>query len=170
MAHCRYVVDLNGIAVTRRWGVPRLGVPYHPMTGEEIRRFIRSTPARPGLLATVRADGRPHVAPVWIDLDDDGSVVFTTGAETVKGRNLRRTGRAAICVDDDRPPFSFVTLEGPVTMDDNLVHLREWAARLGGRYMGADRAEEYGARNGVPGELLVRLHPERTASAADLAK
>ena len=149
--------------------VPRLAVPYHPMTGEEIRRFIRSTPARPGLLATVREDGRPHVAPVWIDLDDDGSVVFTTGAETVKGRNLRRTGRAAICVDDDRPPFSFVTLEGPVTIDDNLVHLREWAARLGGRYMGADRAEEYGARNGVPGELLVRLHPERTASAADLA-
>jgi PPOX class probable F420-dependent enzyme len=149
--------------------VPRLAVPYHPMTGEEIRRFIRSTPARPGLLATVRADGRPHVAPVWIDLDDDGSVVFTTGAETVKGRNLRRTGRAALCVDDDRPPFSFVTLEGPVTFDDNLVHLRDWAARLGGRYMGADRAEEYGARNGVPGELLVRLHPERTASAADLA-
>jgi PPOX class probable F420-dependent enzyme len=149
--------------------VPRLAVPYHSMTGEEIRRFIRSTPARPGLLATVRADGRPHVAPVWIDLDDDGSVVFTTGAETVKGRNLRRTGRAAICVDDDRPPFSFVTLEGPVTIDDNLVHLRQWAARLGGRYMGAARAEEYGARNGVPGELLVHLHPERTASAADLS-
>ena len=138
------------------------------MTAEQIRAFIRST-ARPGLLATVRADGRAHVAPVWIDLDEDGSVVFTTGAGTVKGRNLQRTRRAAICVDDDRPPFSFVTLEGPVTIDDDLARVREWATRLGGRYMGASRAEEYGARNGVPGELLVRLHPERTSSAADLA-
>jgi PPOX class probable F420-dependent enzyme len=138
------------------------------MTAEQIRAFIRSA-ARPGLLATVRADGRAHVAPVWIDLDDDGSVVFTTGAGTVKGRNLQRTRRAAICVDDDRPPFSFVTLEGPVTIDDDLARVREWATRLGGRYMGASRAEEYGARNGVPGELLIRLHPERTSSAADLA-
>jgi PPOX class probable F420-dependent enzyme len=139
------------------------------MTDEETRQFIRSR-ARPGLLATVRADGRAHVAPVWIDLDDDGSVVFPTAAETVKGRNLRRTRRAAICVDDDEPPFSFVTVEGPVTIDDDLVQVRKWAARLGGRYMGGERAEEYGARNGVPGELLIRLHPERTSSAAGVAK
>jgi PPOX class probable F420-dependent enzyme len=122
------------------------------------------------MLATVRADGRPHVAPVWIDRDEDGSIVFTTGADTVKGRNLRRTGRAAICVGDDRQPFSFVSLEGPVTIDDDLAQVRAWAARLGGRYMGADRAAEYGARNGLPGELLVRLHPEHISSAADVAK
>jgi hypothetical protein len=35
--------------------------------------------------------------------------------------------------------------------------------------MGADRAQEYGARNGVPGELLIRLRPDRVISAADLA-
>ena len=35
--------------------------------------------------------------------------------------------------------------------------------------MGADRAEEYGARNGVAGELLVRVRPERIVSALDLA-
>jgi len=139
------------------------------MTPDEIERFINSTPARPGILGTVRADGRPHLAPVWVDLDEDGSIVFNTGAQTVKGRNLRRTGRAAICFDDDRPPFSFVTLEGPVTIDDDLDLVRSWAARLGGRYMGEERAAEYGARNGVPGELLIRLRPEHVTSAADLA-
>jgi PPOX class probable F420-dependent enzyme len=139
------------------------------MAAEAIDRFIRSVPARPGVLATVRADGRPHAAPVWIDRDEDGSIVFTTGAGTVKGRNLRRTGRAAICVDDDRPPFSFVTIEGPVQLEEDLEQVRVWAARLGGRYMGADRAEEYGNRNGIPGEMLVRLHPERISSAFDLA-
>ena len=139
------------------------------MAAEAIDRFIRSVPARPGVLATVRADGRPHAAPVWIDRDEDGSIVSTTGAATVKGRNLRRTGRAAICVDDDRPPFSFVTIEGPVQLEEDLEQVRVWAARLGGRYMGADRAEEYGNRNGIPGEMLVRLHPERISSAFDLA-
>ena len=87
----------------------------------------------------------------------------------MKGRNLRRSGRAAMCIDDDRPPFSFVMLEGPVTIDDDLDQVRAWAARLGGRYMGEERAAAYGARNGVPGELVVRLRPERVTSAAALA-
>jgi hypothetical protein len=47
--------------------------------------------------------------------------------------------------------------------------VRRWASRLGGRYMGAERAEEYGSRNGVAGELLVRVRPERIVSAVDLA-
>jgi hypothetical protein len=73
-------------------------------------------------------------------------------------------------MDDDRPPFSFVAWEGPVSIHDDPETLREWATRLGGRYMGEERAAAYGARNGVPGELLVRLHPEKVTSAADLAE
>ena len=34
--------------------------------------------------------------------------------------------------------------------------------------MGADRAEEFGARNGVPGELVVRLHPSRVVATLDM--
>src|SRR5258708_3534896 len=134
-------------------------MPYHPMGDDEVRAFLRAIPARTGKLSTVRADGRPHVAPVWYALDDDGSLVFNTGAATVKGRNLAREGRAALCVDDDRPPFRFVVVEGGVEIIEDPSPLREWAARIGGRYMGQDRAEEYGERNGVAGELLVRLLP-----------
>jgi len=144
-------------------------VPYHPMTDEQVRAFLTASPARTGKLATVRADGRPHVAPVWYDVDDEGSLVFNTGESTVKGRNLRRDPRASLCVDDERPPFSFVVVEGVVEISDDLEEVRRWAARIGGRYMGAERAEEYGARNGVHGELVVRLRPERTVSASDLA-
>ena len=50
-----------------------------------------------------------------------------------------------------------------------LDEVRHWATRIGGRYMGLDRAEEYGARNGVPGELLVRLRPQRVVGLADLS-
>ncbi len=143
-------------------------MPYHPMDEAEVRAFLRS-PVRTASVATVRKDGRPHVAPVWYDVDDDGTIVFTTGATTAKGHAIRRTGQVALVVQDDQPPFSFVTIEGAATWSDDLDEVRAWATRLGARYMGADRAEEYGARNGVPGELLIRVTPERVVSAADLA-
>jgi PPOX class probable F420-dependent enzyme len=144
-------------------------MPYHSMSEAEVRSFLTALPARTGKLATVRADGRPHIAPIWYDVDDDGSLVFNTGESTVKGRNIRREPRVSLCVDDDRPPFSFVVVEGVAEISEDLDEVRRWASRLGARYMGADRAEEYGARNGVPGELVVRLRPERFVSAADLS-
>jgi PPOX class probable F420-dependent enzyme len=143
-------------------------VGYHPMSSDEVQAFLRS-PVRPGILATVRADGRAHAAPIWFDVDDDGSIVFNTGEDTVKGRNLRRSGRASLCVQDDQPPFSFVAVEGAVTLIDDLDQVKAWAGRIGGRYMGADRADEFGQRNGVPGELLVRLVPDHVVAAADVA-
>jgi len=95
-------------------------MPYHPMSEAEVRAFLTALPARTAKLATVRADGRPHLAPVWYDLDDDGSLVFNTGESTVKGRNLRREPRVSLCVDDDRPPFSFVVVEGVADISDDL--------------------------------------------------
>jgi PPOX class probable F420-dependent enzyme len=143
---------------------------HHTMSETEIRNFLMSVPPHTGKLATVRADGRPHLAPVWYSLDADGSILFNTGEATVKGRNLARDPRASLCVDDERPPFSFVVLEGTVELSDDLDEVRRWATVIGGRYMGRDRAEEYGARNGVQGELVARLRPSRVVSEADLAE
>lgn len=137
------------------------------MSDEERRAFlIHGT--RTGKLATVRADGRPHVTPIWFVLDGD-DLIFTTGAGTVKGRNLRRDPRAAIVVDDERPPFSYVRVDGVCEIDEDPDALRDWATRIGGRYMGADRAEAFGRRNAVPGELLVRLVPTRVHAEAGVA-
>ena len=143
-------------------------MPYARMDEAAWRAFLRS-PVRPAVLATTRKDGRPHAAPVWYDLDDDGTIVFTTGATTLKGHAIRRTGQVALCVQDDQPPFSFVIIDGDATWSDDLEQLRYWAARLGGRYMGADRAEEYGARNAVPGELLIRVTPTHVVAERDIA-
>jgi PPOX class probable F420-dependent enzyme len=142
---------------------------YHRMSDDEVRAFLTALPARPAILGTTRTDGRPHVAPIWYAVDDDGSILFNTGETTVKGRNLRRTGQAAVTVQDDAAPYSFVTLEGTVTISEDLDDVRRWAGVIGGRYMGADRADEYSARNGVPGELLVRLTPTKVISARDVA-
>jgi PPOX class probable F420-dependent enzyme len=139
-----------------------------PMTEPQWRAFL-SAGTRTGKLATVRQDGRPHVAPVWFLLDG-GDLVFNTGKETVKGRTLARDGRAALCVDDDNPPFSFVIVEGTTTLSEDLPQVRHWATRIAARYMGEDQAEAYGARNGVPGELLVRLRIETVVALAGIAE
>src|SRR5205823_1420465 len=131
------------------------------------RGFVM-TGTRTGKLAVTRAEGRPHVTPVWFVLDGD-DLVFTTHGTSVKGRALRRDARACLCVDDQEPPYSFVVIEGTATLSGELAQLRHWAAVIGGRYMGADRADEYGARNGVPGELLVRLRPSRVKAERDIA-
>jgi PPOX class probable F420-dependent enzyme len=139
--------------------------PYAP----DVLAFLRATPARPALLATTRKDGSPHVAPVWYDLDDDGTILFNTGVRTVKGYAIRRTGRVSLCVQDDRAPFSYVIVDGDAAWTDDLADVQAWAARIGGRYMGAARADEYGARNGVPGELLVRVTPTRVLAEFAIA-
>ncbi|MGW5373327.1 PPOX class F420-dependent oxidoreductase [Streptomyces sp. NPDC004009] len=137
------------------------------MTDEEWRAFV-SNGTRTGKLSTVSADGSPHVAPIWFLLDGD-ELVFNTGKETVKGRNLARDERIALCVDDDRPPFHFVVLTGRARLSEELDDVRQWATRIAARYMGEERAEEYGARNGVPGELLVRVTVDKVVAVKDLA-
>ncbi|MFI8830003.1 PPOX class F420-dependent oxidoreductase [Streptomyces afghaniensis] len=137
------------------------------MTDAQWREFV-SYGTRTGKLSTVRADGSPHVAPIWFVLDGD-ELVFNTGKNTVKGRNLTRDGRVALCVDDDRPPFSFVVVQGSARVSEDLDEIRHWATRIGARYMGEDRAEEFGARNGVPGELLVRVAIDRVLAERDVA-
>jgi len=138
-----------------------------PMGDEERRRFLAAG-TRTGMLATVRRDGSPHVAPVWFVLDGD-DVVLTTGAATAKGRNLRRDPRACLAVDDPRPPFAFVRIDGEAELSDDLGAMREWATRIAARYVGPALADRYGRRNAVPGELLVRVRPRRIVSEAGVA-
>ena len=137
------------------------------LTNAEARAFLLDRP-RTAKLATVRADGRPHVAPVWFDLDGE-MIVFTTWHATVKAANIRHDPRVCLCVDDDRPPFSFVIIEGTATFVDDLDALRIWATRIAVRYMGQNLAASYGQRNGVSGELLVRVTPTRIVAQANIA-
>jgi PPOX class probable F420-dependent enzyme len=137
------------------------------MTEAEWRAFV-SEGTRTGKLASIRADGRPHLAPVWFVLDGS-DLVFNTGKATVKGRNLARDGRVSMCVDTDIPPFSFVIMEGTAVLSEDPEELVHWATRIGGRYMGEDKAEEFGKRNGVPGELLVRVPINKVIAQKNLA-
>ena len=137
------------------------------MTPAEIRTFLTHG-TRTGKLATVRANGRPHVAPIWFVLDGD-DLLFTTWHSSVKGLNIQRDPFVTLCVDEEAPPFAFVIIEGSVTISADPDQVLQWATRIGGRYMGQEQAEAFGRRNGVPGELLVRLTPSKIIAQKDVA-
>lgn len=86
-----------------------------------------------------------------------------------RGRNLRRDPQIALLVDDDTPPYAFVHVRGRVTVHEDPDERLRFATAIGARYMGEDRAEEFGRRNAVPGELLVRVTPVRVI-AEDLPR
>lgn len=127
---------------------------------------VGATPAVPGRLDAV--DNLAGAARCDRLLDGD-DVLLNTEKDGVKGRNLARDGRFALCVDEDRPPYAFVLLQGRAEISEDPDETLRWAGRLGARYMGEGRAEEYAARNGGPGNLLVRARIEKVIAFAGIA-
>jgi PPOX class probable F420-dependent enzyme len=130
-----------------------------PATAEFLNHGTRT-----GILSWTAKDGRPLAAPIWF-LVEDGTLVFNTGKDTAKGRALARDPRVTLVVDLATAPYAFVQVQGIATTSEDPAELLRTATALGGRYMGADRAEEFGRRNAVPGELVVRVRPVKVNSS-----
>jgi PPOX class probable F420-dependent enzyme len=147
------------------------------MSKKEIKEFLMQGTLT-GKLATVKKDGSPHVVPIWVTLDDDVAnaddarvdIIFTTSSKSVKARNIQRNNTVSVCVDDQIPPFSFVTIYGTAKIQQvNQNELLKWATKIAERYMGKDNAEAYGKRNSTEGEILVRITPTRIIAEKDIA-
>lgn len=138
------------------------------MTREECLEFLRAG-TRTGKLATVKANGEPHCVPIWFVVDGD-ELLFMTMSTTVKAKNIVRQPKIMICVDQESFPYDFVTVVGTARAE----HLPEaemlpYATRIAERYVGTERAQEFGRRNAVPDEVLVRVRIERFLSARSVA-
>ena len=136
------------------------------LADSDVRTFLEQG-TRTGKLGFVASDGRPLVAPVWFVLEDE-TVVFNTGANTAKGKAIARDPRLVLTVDLEEPPYAFVQIQGVAETSEDPADLLATATALGGRYMGEERAEEFGKRNGVPGELVVRIRPTKVIAALDM--
>jgi PPOX class probable F420-dependent enzyme len=145
------------------------------MSKAEIARFLMHGTFT-GKLATVKKDGSSHVVPIWFVLDNGkgkskvGDIIFTTGETSVKANNIQRDNRVSICVDDQKPPFSFVTIYGtakiyPYKQKEAL----KWATKIAERYMGKKNAETYGRINGGEGAVVVRINPTRVIAEKDIS-
>lgn len=132
------------------------------------QEFVLALPARTGKLAVVRKDGSPHVSPVWVDLDGE-DLLFMTSAQTIKGKAILRDPRVSLCFDDENPPFAFALIAGTATVSTDPTELLYWATRIGGRYMGAEKAEAFGKRNAVPPEMVVRVKVDKVVAKVDVS-
>lgn len=139
-----------------------------PMTRAECLEFLRAG-TRTGKLATVKANGEPHCVPVWFVLDAD-HLLFMTMSTSVKARNLGIEPRVMICVDQETFPYDFVTVLGTAEVHHlSPAEMLPYSTRIAERYVASDRAAEYGRRNAVPEEVLVRVGIERFLSAKGVA-
>lgn len=139
------------------------------MTKDEIRNFLLQGTFT-GKLGTINKEGRPHVVPIWYTLDEQDNIVFNTGGESVKAKNIKRDNRVRLCVDDQTPLFSFVIVDGTARIEKGQPsETYKWAKIIAARYMGDDKSEEYGRRNSGEGEILVRIKPTRIIAQKDTA-
>ncbi|WP_280235539.1 PPOX class F420-dependent oxidoreductase [Nocardia cyriacigeorgica] len=136
------------------------------LTDPAVRDFL-TYGTRTAKVAFTASDGRPVVVPVWFVVEGE-ELVFNTGKSSAKGKAFARDGRIALCVDLEERPYAFVQVQGTVTLSEDLDELVRTATAIGARYMGADRAEEFGKRNGVPGEVVVRVRPDKVIAAFDM--
>jgi PPOX class probable F420-dependent enzyme len=140
------------------------------MTKVEIRNFLMQGTFT-GKLGTINKNGTPHVVPIWFILDNKNNVLFTTGDTSVKAKNIRRNNRVRLCVNDQTPLYSFVTIDGIAEIiSGEPSKIFKWAKRIAGRYMGNNKAEEDGKRNSSEGELLIKIKPIKVIGEKDVAE
>jgi PPOX class probable F420-dependent enzyme len=137
------------------------------MSKAEIAKFLMQGTFT-GKLATVKKDGSSHVVPIWFVLDNEnnrhkvGNIIFTTGESSTKANNIRQDNRVSICVDDQVPPFSFVTIFGIAKIYPyKRKEVLKWATKIAERYMGKSNAEAYGRRNSEEGLIIVGIKPTK---------
>jgi PPOX class probable F420-dependent enzyme len=111
------------------------------MTPQARRAFLTSG-TRTAILATTRADGRPHAVPVCFVLEDD-DVLLLTNEATAKGRALQRDPRVTLVVDDETPPFAFVMIEGTAQLSRSPDDIDRAAPEIAERYDGPDGIEDF---------------------------
>ena len=137
------------------------------MNKHEYLNFL-SSGTKTAHLATVRKDGRPHVIPIWFVIEDD-KLIFNTGKNSVKGKNLLRDKNVCISVDNPTPLYDFVQVQGTADISEDIDEMLVWATKIGGRYMGEENAEAYGKRNATEDELLVKVNIEKVNAYKDVA-
>ena len=139
------------------------------MTKDEIRNFLLQGTFT-GKLGTINKNGSPHIVPIWFILDNKDNILFTTGDTSVKAKNIQRDNRVRLCIDDQVPLFSFVTIDGIAEIISNKpTEIYKWAKIIAARYMGNDKTEEYGKKNSSEGEFLIKIKPTKVIGQKDIA-
>ena len=138
-------------------------VMWVAMSAAEREEFLAGV--RVGVLSTAAGvAGQTLAVPVWYSYQPGGLVTVLTGRRSRKAAAIRAAGRFGLCVQDDRPPYRYVSVEGPVVAEDELDPAERLA--MARRYLGAAGGDRYVAGNPDPGRenVAFRMRPERWLS------
>ncbi|RLV04488.1 pyridoxamine 5'-phosphate oxidase [Streptomyces griseocarneus] len=137
------------------------------MPHDERERFLAAP--RIGVLGVTDprgGDRAPLVVPVWYGYEPGGEIVVQTGREMIKAQLLRGAGRFSLCVQDDRRPYRYVSVEGPVTAIEDPVDpaVREALAQ---RYLDPEEARDYlvATADQLKDDIAFRMRPQRWRTA-----
>jgi PPOX class probable F420-dependent enzyme len=131
------------------------------MTSEEREQFLAEVHV--GVLSVASEHGVGTLAvPVWYSYRPGGPVSVITGGSTRKAAAIRATGRFSLCAQDERPPYKYVTVEGPVTVEEASHDERLALAR---RYLGREGGDAYVSAIPTGGQIVFRMTPERWLTA-----
>jgi PPOX class probable F420-dependent enzyme len=129
---------------------------------DELREFLDTHPV--GVLATASDDGRPRQSLVYFARDDD-RLLISTLVNRLKARDVRRTGRASICVMGHEPPYPSATFAGPAEIITE--NIGRPTARVMQRIAGAAEAPEPMSDEALAevGRVILALTIDRVSSA-----
>ncbi|GGT86370.1 pyridoxamine 5'-phosphate oxidase [Streptomyces violascens] len=137
------------------------------MPRQDRERFLAEP--RVGVLGVTDSRGgdrAPLIVPVWYGYEPGGEVVVGTNRENIKSRLLRTAARFSLCVQDERRPYRYVSVEGPVTAIEDPIPpaVREALAH---RYLDPEEARAYLTATSaqLTDDILFRMRPERWRSA-----
>ena len=128
-----------------------------PLSQSELDEFLSEPHI--AVVATTGPGGKPHAMPIWYAWRD-GKVLFHTGGDSKKMRNLRKNERVSVVVDTKVAPYKVVVIEGTakeLAGDPGLG--REVAIH----YLGEKMGTAYAARSSEPG-ALVEITPTKVIS------
>jgi PPOX class probable F420-dependent enzyme len=115
-----------------------------------------------GVIAVERADRAPLALPIWYWYEPGGEVSIWTQAGSVKETLIRAAGRFCITVQDEQPPYKYVTAEGDVTSISPAVDAD--VRKIAVRYLGEDEGDQFTDQNLTPTSIVVRMRPQRWLS------
>jgi len=124
------------------------------MTTAEREAFLADVHV--GILAIEEPGRGPMALPIWY-IFEDGVVQIGMGGESRKAELLRSTGRATLTVQTEAPPYQYVSVEGPVTIE----HTQRDDLKMASRYLGPELGQWYADNNpSTSASVVVTLTPE----------
>jgi nitroimidazol reductase NimA-like FMN-containing flavoprotein (pyridoxamine 5'-phosphate oxidase superfamily) len=132
------------------------------MTKQEREAFLADVHV--GIISISEEGRGPLTVPVWYAYDPGGDLRIMTGRESAQGTAAGAAGRFSLCVQTEKAPYKYVSVEGAIVSTE-AADIERDLRPLARRYLGQKKGDRYveETRN-LPthsDNVRIRMRPER---------